>query len=109
MSSTRYYVTERLTANRASVRTRVHHVIIQRGKRMISTNYYIIHKTGRRLKVSCIGFCHDEKLRKAMLLAVAKIEQGRTQDYKIETEKAIEHPDPVGRKGTLADYKEFTL
>src|SRR2546423_12064047 len=79
-----------LTDNRASVRHRVVSIICQKGKRMISTNYYIIHKTGRRLKVSCIGFCHDDKLRKAMLQNVAKVEHGRTQDYRIETEQAVE-------------------
>lgn len=57
---------------------------------MISTNYYIVHKTGRRLKVSCIGFMHDDKTRKAMLENVAKLERGKPKDYKIEKEADIE-------------------
>lgn len=95
------------TANRASVNHRVIAVYCQKGKRMVSTNYYIVHKTGRRLKVSCIGFCHDEKLRNAMRLNVAKIEHGRPQDYKIETEQVVEQFH--GRRATQADYKEFRL
>lgn len=91
-----------LTAHRAAVIHRVISIICQEGEEMTSTNYYIVHKTGRRLKVSCIGFCHDKKLREAMRLNVAKVEHGRTQDYKIEEEQ-------TGRRGTLADYKEFTL
>lgn len=104
----RYHVQDILTAHRASVRHRVLYVIIQKGVRMTSTNYYIVHKTGRRLKVSCIGFSHDEKLRQAMLVNVAKIEHGRPRDYRIEKEKDVEGP-LNGRKATQADYKQFTL
>lgn len=74
---------------------------------MTSTNYYIVHKTGRRLKVSCIGFCHDKKLREGMLHNVAKIEHGRPRDYHIEEEKTMERGN--GRVATKADYQEFTL
>lgn len=104
----RYHVQDILTANRASVHHRVLYVIIQKGVEMTSTNYYIVHKTGRRLKVSCIGFCHDEKLRQGMLANVAKIEHGRLKDYHIEKERDVEGP-LNGRKATQADYKQFTL
>jgi hypothetical protein len=103
-----YRVQDIYTSERASVRHRVLYVIIQKGKRMTSTNYYVIHKTGRRLKVSCIGFCHDKKLRQAMLENIAKIEHGRIRDYRIEEEKIIERP-AIGRVGTNADYKQFAF
>lgn len=104
----RFIVTDRFTAFRASVKTRVKEIIVQGGSEMTSTNYYIIHKTGRRLKVSCIGFCHDDDLRKSMLKNVAKVEHGRPQDYRIETEQAVEHVSH-GRRATAEDFKEFTL
>ena len=103
----RYHVSDTYKAHRASVLHRVLYVIIQKGKAMKSTNYYVIHKTGRKVKVSCIGFCHDEKLQKAMLQSIAKVEHGRVKDYRIEGEHIVEMSN--GSKATQADFKEFTL
>ena len=71
---------------------------------MKSTNYYIVHKTGRRLKVSCIGFMHDDNTRREMLKSVAKLEHGRPKDYSIEKERDIEigaHGRPIPAEFTL--------
>ena len=99
------FVRDIFTDARASVRYRVTRINIMKGDDMSkSTNYYIVHKTGRRLKVSCIGFMHDEKLRRSMLENVAKVEHGRPRDYRIEEEKENEHGHVHGRVATKHDY-----
>lgn len=58
---------------------------------MKSTNYYIVHKTGRKVKISCIGFMYNNETREQTRKMIAKIEHGRIADYRIEEEKSVEH------------------
>lgn len=57
---------------------------------MKSTNYYIVHKSGRKLKVSCVGYMHSKDMRQSMIVQVAKVEHHRPKDYRVEEEKVIE-------------------
>lgn len=72
---------------------------------MDSTNYYIVHKSGRRLKITCIGYSHSAAMKQETLKQIAKIERSRPQFYKIETEKENEGARPRnGRIGIVADF-----
>lgn len=54
---------------------------------MTSTNYYIVHKSGRRIKITCVGYCHSDEMKKDTIKMFARIEHARPQDYTIEEEK----------------------
>lgn len=73
---------------------------------MDSTNYYIVHKSGRRLKITCIGYSHSAEMKKETLKQIAKIEHSRPDQYKIETEKENEGANKprTGRIGIVADF-----
>jgi len=61
---------------------------------MKGTNYYVIHKaTGRKIKVTLLGFMHTVQQRQSMLDAIAKIERHRADQYKVKLE--IEHDAEV--------------
>lgn len=57
---------------------------------MDSTNYYIVHKSGRKLKISCYGYTHNAEMRDQTRKQIARIEHHREKDYRVETEKAVE-------------------
>ena len=73
---------------------------------MISTNYYIVHKSGRRMKITCIGYSHSDDMKAETLKQIAKVEHGRTQDYRIEKESENELAGkPLrGRNAVEVDY-----
>lgn len=57
---------------------------------MTSTNYYVVHKSGRRIKIMCIGYMHSAETREETRKLIAKVEHGRPKDYHVESEKENE-------------------